>query len=128
MAKNIFDCRCVTNCEHEVAAASVADASKQSGASTVSKRVARCRFTVRGFKVRDAQNLYSHAGTSQRYSQRLVCSEVAHRGWPCCTTGISKAFLQGVTCEELSSLTGEPFWEVNFYLPGNSVSRIWGLR
>ena len=121
MAKNIIDCRWVSKRKHEVAAVSVADASKQSGASTVSKRVIRCRPTVRGFKDRDAQNLGSYVGTSQRYSQRLVCSEAAHRGWPICTTDISKAFLQGVTYE-LSSLTGEPIREVNFYLPGNCVS------
>ena len=121
-ARNIIDCRWVIKWKHEVAVVSVADASKQSGASTTSKRVIRCRLTVRGFKDRDAQNLDSYAGTSQRYSQRLVCSEAAHRGWPICTTDISKAFLQGVTYEELSSLTGEPIREVNFYLPGNCVS------
>ena len=82
----------------------------------------RCRLTVRGSKDRDAQNFDSHARTSQRYSQRLVCSEAARRGWPICTTDICKAFLQGVTYEELSSLTGEPIREVNFYLPGNCVS------
>ena len=121
MAKNIIDCRWVIKWKHEVAATSVADASKQSGAITVSKRVIRCRLTVRGFKDRDAQNLDSCAGTSQRYSQRLVCSEAARRGWPICATDISKAFLQGVTYEELSSLTGEPIREVNFYLPGKST-------
>ena len=82
VAKNIIDCRWVIKWKHEVAAISVADASKQSGASTVSKRLIRCRLTVRGFKDRDAQNLDSYAGTSRRYSQRLVCSEAAHRGWP----------------------------------------------
>ena len=94
MAKSIVDRRWVIKWKHEVAALSVADASKQSGASTVSKRVIRCRLTVRGLKDRDVQNLDSHAGTSQRYSQRLVCSEAAHRRWPICTTDISKAFLQ----------------------------------
>ena len=104
MAKNIIDCRWVIKWTHEVAAVSVADASKQSGASAVSKRIICCRLTVRGFKDRDAQNLDSDAGTSQLYPQRLVCSEAAHRGWPICTTDISKAFLQGVTYEELSVL------------------------
>ena len=122
MAESIIDCRWVNKWKHEIAAVSVADASKQPGASTAPKRVIRCRPTVRGFKDRDAQNLDCYAGTSQRYSQRLVCSEAAHRGWPICTTDISKAFLQGVTYEELSSLTGEPIREVNFYLPGNCVS------
>jgi len=55
------------------------------------------------------------------YSQRIVCSEAAMRGWDICTTGISKAFLQGVTYEEPSRLTGEPVREVNFYLPTQSV-------
>ena len=119
LARNIIDCRWAIKWKQEVAAVSVADASKQSGASTISKRVIRCRLTVRGFKDRDAQNLDSYAGTSQRYRQRLVCSEAAHRGRPTCTTDISKAFLQGVTYEELSSLTGEPIREVNFYIPGN---------
>ena len=97
-------------------------ANNQEQARSPKEYVIRCRLTVRGFKDRDAQNLDSYAGTSQRYSQRLVCSEAAHRGWPFCTTDISKAFLQGVTYEELSSLTGELIREVNFYLPGNCVS------
>ena len=122
MAKGIIDCRWAIKRKHEVAAVIVADASKQSGASTVPKRVIRCRLTVRGFEDRDAQNLDSYAGTSQRYSQRPVYSEAAHRGWPTCTTDISKASLQGVTYEEQSSLTGEPIREVNFHLPGNCVS------
>ena len=40
------------------------------------------------------------------------------RKWDIATTDISKAFLQGITYEELASLTGEPLREVNFYLPG----------
>ena len=105
-AKNIIDCRWVIKWKHEVSATSVADASQQSGERASTKRVIRARLTVRGFKDRDAHHLDSYAGTSQRYSQRLVCSEAAHRGWPICTTDISKAFLQGVTYEELSQLTG----------------------
>ena len=50
MAKNILDCRWVIKWKHEVAAVSVADASKQSGASAVSKRVIRCRLPVRGLR------------------------------------------------------------------------------
>ena len=44
--------------------------------------------------------------------------------WPIATTDISKAFLQGVTYEELHRLTGEPIREVNFYLPSSSVSAL----
>ena len=42
-------------------------------------------------------------------------------GWPICTVDISKAFLQGVTYEQLARLTGEPMREVNFYLPANNI-------
>ena len=51
----------------------------------------------------------------------MVCPEAAIRKWPICTKDISKAFLQGVTYEELSRLTGEPLREVNFYLPHTCV-------
>ena len=118
-ARNIIDCRWVIKWKHELAATSVEDASNRTGGQATTKRVIRARLTVRGFKDRDAQSLDSYAGTSQRYSQRLVCSEAAHRGWPICTTDISKAFLQGVTYKELSEQTGEPIREVNFYLPSH---------
>ena len=116
-AKNIIDCRWVIKWKYEQATVNVDAAISSGGTQAAKKRVIRCRLTVRGFKDRDAQNLDSYAGTSQRYSQRLVCSEAAYRGWPICTTDISKAFLQGVTYEELAELTGEPIREVNFYLP-----------
>ena len=118
-AKNIIDCRWVIKWKYEQATTSVDAASSSTTAKTEKRRVIRSRLTVRGFKDRDAHNLDSYAGTSQRYSQRLVCSEAAHRGWPICTTDISKAFLQGVTYEELAELTGEPIREVNFYLPAH---------
>ena len=38
-----------------------------------------------------------------------------------CTADISKAFLQGVTYEELAKITGEPVREVNFYLPASNI-------
>ena len=37
------------------------------------------------------------------------------------TADISKAFLQGVTYEELAQLTGNPVPEVNFYLPADNI-------
>ena len=85
------------------------------------RRVIRARLCVRGFKDIDAGNLESYAGTAQRYSQRLVVSEAVRRGWDISTADVEKAFLQGVTYEELSKLTGEPLREVNFMLPHGSV-------
>ena len=84
-------------------------------------RTIRARLTVRGFKDQDRADIDRYAGTSSRCSQKLLVSEAARRGWPICTTDISKAFLQGVTYEELSELTGEPAREVNFYLPASNV-------
>ena len=49
-------------------------------------------------------------------------SEAVRQGWDIGTTDISKAFLQGVTYEELAQLTGEKPREVNFYLPASSVA------
>ena len=86
------------------------------------RRIIRARLTIRGFKDRDAHDLIRYAGTSQRYSQRMIVSEAANRGWNIVTTDISKAFLQGVTYEELAQLTGEPLRDVNFYLPPSSVA------
>ena len=85
------------------------------------RRVIRARLCVRGFKDRDAGNLESYAGTAQRYSQRIVVSEAVRRGWDISTADVEKAFLQGVTYEELSRLTGEPLREVNFMPPTGSI-------
>jgi hypothetical protein len=53
-----------------------------------------------------------------------VCSEAANNRWPLISTDIPKAFLQGVTYEELADMTGEPLREVNFYLPAASVEML----
>ena len=50
----------------------------------------------------------SYAGTSQIYSQRILVSEAALRGWDLATTDISSAFMQWNTYKELAELTGEP--------------------
>ena len=50
-----------------------------------------------------------------------MLSEAVCRGWDICTTDISKAFLQGVTYEELADMTGGPIREVSFELPPGSL-------
>ena len=111
-ARNIVDCKWVIKWKKEV----LPDGN--------TRRIIRARLTIRGFKDRDKDFLESYAGTSQRYSQRLLISEAATRRWPIAATDISKAFLQGVTYEELAALTGEPLREVNFYLPTRSVAAL----
>ena len=72
-------------------------------------RNTRARLTVREFKDRDAEFLSTYAATSTRWSQRVVCSTAATRRWPLVCIDVEKAFLQGMTYQELSQLTGEPF-------------------
>jgi Reverse transcriptase (RNA-dependent DNA polymerase). len=84
-ARNIVDCKWVIKWKHEV----LPDGS--------TRRIIRARLTIRGFKDIDAAGLERYAGTSQRYSQRLLVREAANRKWPIVSTDISKAFLQGVT-------------------------------
>ena len=84
-------------------------------------RTIRARFTVRGFKGADRGDIDRYAGASSRWAQKVLVSEAVRNGWPICTVDVSKAFLQGVTYEELSELTGEPKREVNFYLPANNI-------
>ena len=89
-----------------------------------SRRIMRARLTLLGFKDIHASSVERYAGTSQRYSQRLLCSEAANRGWPIASTDISKAFLQAVTYAEVAALTGEPERDVNFYLPPDSIAAL----
>ena len=108
-AQNVIDCRWVIKWKYETPP------------DGKSRRVIRCRLTVRGFKDRQAQDLDSYAGTAQRFSQRVVCSEAVLRGWDLVSADISKAFLQGLSHKELADATGEPVREVNFYLPQASL-------
>ena len=84
-------------------------------------KTVRARLTVRGFKDKERNDIDRHAGTSARSSQTLLVSEAVLRGWDICTTDIYKAFLQGVTYEELAKLTGEKQREVNFCLPASNT-------
>ena len=88
------------------------------------KRYIRARLTVRGFKDRDANNVSTYAGTSTRYSQRLVASVAAIKKWDLATADISKAFLQGVIYDELSEITGEPKRDVCFDVPRGSLATL----
>jgi len=111
-ARNIVDCKWVIKWKIELLP------------DGTTRRIIRARLTIRGFKDIDAADLTRYAGTSQRYSQRLLVSEAANRKWPIVSTDISKAFLQGVTYAELAKMTGEPLRDVCFYLPPSTVSAL----
>ena len=84
-------------------------------------RTIRARLTARGFKDSERSDIDRYAGTSTRCSQKLIVSEAVRNNWPICTADISKAFLQGVTYEQLAKMTGEPVREVNFYFPASNI-------
>ena len=87
-----------------------ADAMGGSGNAEAQKqtRSIRARLTVRGFQDTEKGDIDRYAGTPSRSAQKMLVSEAVRQGWPICTLDISKAFLQGVTYEELAALTGEP--------------------
>jgi hypothetical protein len=100
-ARNIIDVRWVLKNKWEVP---TIDASRGGRDSPEAEavRIVRARLTVRGFKDQERKDVDRYAGTSARSSQKLLVSEAVLRGWDLCTADISKAFLQGVTDEELA--------------------------
>ena len=83
-------------------------------------RSIRARLTVRGFLDHGSDGACNFSGTASRWAQRLVVSESVLRSWPLVAADIRKAFLQGITYEELAQISGEPVREVNFTLPRDS--------
>ncbi len=95
-----------------------------SNSESVKRWVIRARLCLRGFKDLDTKDLDSYAGNASRFTQRILVSEAVIRRWDICTTVISKAFVQGVTYEELAVATGKPLREVNYSLPAYCVESI----
>ena len=122
MARNIIDCKWVLKWSMEEERTSIANSA--SGQVAKKQRVICARLTVRGFRDVDKGHVATYAGTSQRYSQRIIVSEAVLCGWDLATTDISKAFLQGVTYQELSELIGERMREVNFSLPSYNIPQL----
>ena len=80
-------------------------------------------MAIRGFEDWFAHLYDTHAGTASRTSQRLVCSETACRpDWIIVTIDVEKAFLQGVTYQEMQQLTGQPERFVYFSLPKGAAA------
>ena len=70
-------------------------------------RILRMRLVLRGFQDYFAHLRERYSGTASRNSQKLLCSEYACRpGWIICTIDVEKAFLQGMTVQEVSAETG----------------------
>ena len=69
------------------------------------KKVVKARLTVQGFK--DKQDVDNYAGTSTRWSQRLVLIMCAQMKWTLMSADVSEAFLRGLTFAELAKMPGE---------------------
>ena len=73
----------------------------------------------------DADRLVRYAATASRQSQRLISSEAAcHDDWTIISIDVNKAFLQGLTYDELAKLTGEPRRQVAFTLPKGAAAQL----
>ena len=94
---------------------------KDPKANDSKKRIIRMRLTLRGFKDRDAGSLATFAGTSSRVGQRIIVSEAVNHGWKMTAIDVKKAFLKGVTYQELAKETKEPLRDVSFELDHDSV-------
>ena len=86
------------------------------------KRIIRARLCLRGFKETGADDQTNFASTASRFSQKLLVSECVLRGWVLASSDVPKAFLQGVSYEELASTTDAPMRDVSFELTGEGLS------
>eukprot|EP00435_Cladocopium_sp_Y103_P057491 s245_g19.t2 len=92
------------------------------------KRIIRARLCLRGFKESGCDDDTNHSATATRLSQRLLVSETVLRGWIIASTDIPKAFLQGVSYQELAETTGKPLRDVSFTLTAQGVSCLQQIR
>eukprot|EP00959_Pyramimonas_sp_CCMP1952_P010372 217320-Pyramimonas_sp.AAC.1 len=82
----------------------------------------RLRLALRGFMDTEAFDVETFSGTARRQSQRLLASEAAcHPEWILASMDMDKAFLKGLTYEELAHATGEGARMVCFALPPGSA-------
>ncbi len=107
LASNIIDVRWVLKNKWEQPTSDALSGGSSSAEAAKPVKTIRARLTVRGFKDTDRRDIDRYAGTSARSSQKVLVSEVVLRGWDICAADIWKAFIFGVTCEELAMLTGK---------------------
>ena len=81
----------------------------------------RARLCLRGFKEFGADGQSNFSATASRFSQRVLVSEGVLRGWCLASSDVPKAFLQGVSYEELAQSTGQPKRDVSFELAGEAL-------
>ena len=84
-------------------------------------RKIRARLCLRGFKEFGADDQSNYSATASRFSQRVLVSEGVLKNWVLASSDIPKAFLQGVSYDELAEATGRPKRDVSFELAGEAL-------
>ena len=82
----------------------------------------RARLCLRGFKETGADDQSNYAATASCYSQRVLASECVLKDWVIASSDVPKAFLQGVSYQELAEVTGKPERDVCFELTGEGLA------
>ena len=85
------------------------------------ERKIRARLCLRGFKETGADDQSNFSATASRFSQKTIVSECVLREWTIASSDVPKAFLQGVSYEELSQATQRPIRDVSFELTGEGL-------
>ena len=71
-------------------------------------RTIRLRLVLRGFMDTEAFDIETFSGTARRSSQKILASEAAcHPDWILASLDIDKAFLKGLTYQDLAAATGK---------------------
>lgn len=84
------------------------------------KKTLKARLIVQGFK--DKQEVDNYAGTSTRWSQRLVLIICAQMRWALTSADVSEAFQRGLTSEQLAKLLGEVKRSCQLELPPGAAA------
>ena len=84
-------------------------------------RKIRARLCLRGFKETGSDDQSNYSATATRFSQRALVSECVLRGWVLASSDVPKAFLQGVSYDELAQATNRPKRDVSFDLTGEAL-------
>ena len=85
------------------------------------KRAVRARLTARGFKDRLKDSMDTYSGTTSRWGQRAVTALTAMHGFRLWMLDIPKAFLRGLTFEQLAERTGSGQMSMQLELPPGTV-------
>jgi len=91
---------------------------KETGLGKDKTRKIKARLVAQGFL--DQQMTATFAGTSTRWSQRLLLSIAVQMQWSLWSADISEAFLRGLSFEQLHLEEGEELRKVELALPTGS--------